>query len=347
MKNWWKYLSVLLLLYVIYDALHTPLGPGLLSPPNSQLHTGRNSAVIVAGYNTDFNLTNPSFPKPLVWLVSDTSIIPGTLDKVLGKNELGCTFDIPDTLPSPSLDLHVQYPEGHFKLANAFHVVGAATGALSASSSVEIKNATYSDPGRVFPNREILNESIRNLMFHVPMWFSMMLVMTIAMVYSIKYLRTFDMKYDLIAREAVKVGLLLGILGLATGSLWARFTWTQWWVNDTKLNGAAITTLIYLAYNILRGSINEEQNKARIAAVYNIFAYVILIVMLMILPRITDNLHPGNGGNPAFSKYDLDSALRMVFYPAVLGWMGISLWMMQIRIRTARIIEKTEKHEAN
>ena len=59
--------------------------------------------------------------------------------------------------------------------------------------------------------------------------------------------------------------------------------------------------------------------------------------MLMVLPRMTDSLHPGSGGNPAFSSYDLDSTLRMVFYPAVMGWMGISLWLLQIRTRIDKI----------
>ena len=31
------------------------------------------------------------------------------------------------------------------------------------------------------------------------------------------------------------MGIVLGILGLVTGSIWARFTWGSWWVNDPKL----------------------------------------------------------------------------------------------------------------
>lgn len=91
--------------------------------------------------------------------------------------------------------------------------------------------------------------------------------------------------------------------------------------------------LIYLAYFILRGSIDEEQKRARIAAVYNIFAYVMLIVFLMILPRMSDSLHPGNGGNPGFNAYDLDSNMRLVFYPAVIGWILMIVWIFTLRVR--------------
>ena len=103
--------------------------------------------------------------------------------------------------------------------------------------------------------------------------------------------------------------------------------------------------LIYLAYFILRGSIDEEQKRARIAAVYNIFAYVMLIVFLMILPRLSDSLHPGNGGNPGFNNYDLDSNMRLVFYPAVIGWILLTVWICTIRVRIEKIKRKTLLNE--
>lgn len=190
------------------------------------------------------------------------------------------------------------------------------------------------------PAQPILNETIRNLYFHVPMWFAMMTIMGVSLWHSIKYLNKSDMQNDMMANEAAHTGLMLGVLGLATGSLWARYTWGAWWVADTKLNGVAITMLIYIAYYILRGSIDEEQKRARIAAVYNIFAYVMLIVFLMILPRMSDSLHPGNGGNPGFNKYDLDSNMRMVFYPAVIGWILLSVWIFTLRVRFQKIKRK-------
>jgi heme exporter protein C len=90
-----------------------------------------------------------------------------------------------------------------------------------------------------------------------------------------------------------------------------------------------------MAYLILRNSLDEEQKRARISAVYNIFAYVLMLVFLMVYPRLNqvDSLHPGNGGNPAFSSYDLDSQMRLVFYPAVAGWVLIGVWLTSLRIR--------------
>lgn len=188
------------------------------------------------------------------------------------------------------------------------------------------------------PTLPILHESIRNLYFHVPMWFAMIVIYTVSVIYSIKYLSSGNENHDLIAVESVNVGLIFGFVGLTSGMIWAKFTWGDYWPNDPKLNSAAIATLMYLAYVILRGSVDEEQKRAKISAIYNIFAYPIMVVLLFVLPRLTDSLHPGNGGNPGFGTYDLDSNMRLVFYPAVIGWILISVWMMTIRYRI-RILE--------
>jgi heme exporter protein C len=187
------------------------------------------------------------------------------------------------------------------------------------------------------PTLPILHETIRNLYFHVTMWFGMMIILFFSLWHSIKYLSNSNIKHDIIASEAANTGMLLGALGLLTGMIWANFTWGDWWVNDAKLNGAAITMLFYLAYTILRNSIDEEQKRGRIAAIYNIFAYVMLVVFLMILPRMTDSLHPGNGGNPGFGGYDLDNRMRWVFYPAVIGWTLLAAWILNLRVRYRNI----------
>lgn len=190
------------------------------------------------------------------------------------------------------------------------------------------------------PELAILNETIRNLFFHVTMWFSMIFLFTVSLVSSIRYLSKGKMVSDIFAKEAVNTGLLFGVLGLITGSIWAKFTWGDWWTNDVKLNGSAISMLIYLAYVLLRNSLEDEQKRARVASVYNIFAFVLMIVFLGVLPRLTDSLHPGNGGNPAFSAYDLDNDMKFVFYPAVIGWILLGVWIMNIRIRLSNIRQK-------
>ena len=183
------------------------------------------------------------------------------------------------------------------------------------------------------PQLEILNESIRSIFFHVPMWFGMMLLLFGSLIFSIRFLSSGKINHDIWSSSLAKSGILLGFLGLTTGMMWGNYTWGTPWPNDPKLHGASITLLIYMAYQILRNAIKDEDKKGKISAVYNVFAYAMLIVFLVVYPRSQSSLHPGAEGNPGFNQYDLDSNLRMIFYPAIIGWFIIGLWISQLTYR--------------
>ena len=189
------------------------------------------------------------------------------------------------------------------------------------------------------PKQPILNETIRNVYFHVPLWFGMMILMTASMWFAVKYLRNGNIQDDEYSVEFANVATFFGILGFITGSLWGQFTWGDWLPKDPKIIAVEVGLLIYSSYFVLRSSFEDEQRKARLSAIYNIFAFATFIPLVWILPRITDSLHPGNGGNPAFGKYDMDNGMRMVFYPAIIGWTLLGVWITSLRIRL-RIIER-------
>jgi heme exporter protein C len=187
------------------------------------------------------------------------------------------------------------------------------------------------------PQLPILMQSIRNLYYHVPMWFGMQTLLIASAIYAAKGLINKDLLHDIRSEAYAKIALLFGTMGLVTGMIWAKNTWGAYWTNDPKLNSAAIGMLMYAAYFVLRNSIEDEEKKARISAVYNLFALPVFIVLIFVLPRLTASLHPGNGGNPGFNSYDLDSRLRLVFYPAVLGWIFIGFWIADLQIRVNKI----------
>ncbi len=187
------------------------------------------------------------------------------------------------------------------------------------------------------PRLPILNESIRNVYFHVPLWFGMVIMLLTSAVYSVRYLRRGRPDDDLIAVEFANTSIVFGILGCLTGSTWATVTWGEPWPNDPKLNGAAVGMLLYFAYLILRGSFDDEQRRARISAVYNVFAFSVFIPLIFILPRLTDSLHPGNGGNPAFGQYNMSWQMRPIFYIGVIGFTLLGVWITELRVRMRRV----------
>jgi len=194
--------------------------------------------------------------------------------------------------------------------------------------------------GFLVPVPEIGNlyHTIRNIFFHVGMWFTMLILFLISFISSLNYLKGFDRKYDTRSLEAVNVALVFGVLGVVTGMIWAKATWGAFWVRDPKLDGVAVGIFIYLAYLILRGSIEDEHKKAKVSAVYNIFAFVLLIVFLMVLPRLQESMHPaGKGkGNPVLPM-QLDPTMRFVFYPAMVGWILLGCWIWSLRVKLRNI----------
>lgn len=186
----------------------------------------------------------------------------------------------------------------------------------------------------------ILNETIRNLFFHVPMWWTMMILFLISMVNSAMYLIKGNRNYDLKAVEYVNTGYAFGIAGMLTGMLWAKYTWGAYWSSDPMQNGSLITLLLYFAYAILRNSINDMEKRARIGAVYNIIAFFVMIPLIWVIPRVVDSLHPGKGGNPGFNTFDLDNRMRLIFYPAGIGWLLLGLWMSNLKYRWRKLKEQ-------
>lgn len=199
------------------------------------------------------------------------------------------------------------------------------------------------------PRLNIVNETIRALYFHVPMWFGMVFLFSMSLWHAIRYLRNPSIETDIHSFEYATVGLVFGVLGIITGMIWANYTWGSPWHGDPKQNSAAIALLVYLAYFILRGSLSNDEQRAKLSAVYNVFAFVAMIPLLFIIPRMTSSMHPGNGGNPGFNAYDLDSKMRLVFYPAVTGWILLGYWIASLRIRLKLAEEKLNEleHEKN
>jgi heme exporter protein C len=337
---WWKSLTVCILLYVILAGFLVPLKPGISDVTPGRILAGVNSGLEVRGYNTFFTKAN----NINAWLkLNDEYALPAGEISVSNDAMLLVKFDIPEMFPLQgavhpmSLIISDEF-HGSFVLPNAVFirecVYSSEAGRIWQSASQmtirQIKGFRY-------PYRNILYETIRNVYFHVPMWFGMMIIFFISGWCSIRYVLYGKPENDFRAVALNSTGTLFGILGLLTGMLWSKHTWGSYWSWDVKQNTAAIAVLIYLAYFVLRNSLSDPDRRARISAVYNIFGCVMLIPLLFVIPRLTDSLHPGSGGNPALGGEDLDNTMRTVFYPAVIGWTLLGIWMSELRYRLLRV----------
>jgi heme exporter protein C len=343
-RYWWKALGVLLLLYTFTVGLLTPLKTGITEVSPAGLRTGQEVTLSVKGYNSFYTKEKEQLR---AWLKMDVDrALAAKHIEVVSDRELKLTFALPDFLPYDKkvkdFTLLIDSP------ADGASVYPGAVSVTQDSIAPQLGEAAWRNDEianlheketMTFPFRNILGETIRNTYFHVPLWFSMFILFIAAVVYSIKYLRNFETRNDQMAASLTNAGMVFGMLGLITGAIWAKNTWGAFWSWDVKQNMTAVGLLIYGAYFVLRASFEDPEKRARISAVYNIFAFSTLIPLLYVIPKLTDSLHPGAGGNIAFGSQDLDSTMRMVFYPAIIGWTLTGVWMAQIIFRMARLRE--------
>lgn len=352
MYRWyWKVLGGLIFLYVLIGGLTTPLHTGIhdLDGP-ATASPGEYIELKITGYNSHY-----SKAKTLsAWLKLDDSHFTKAIRiQKIDESRMIASFLLP-----PALELASYTPltlitynelDGPAVLPDA-----VGLGAIKPESDTAAFTQWVAEPdsrltppeGVRFPYRNILHETIRNTFFHVALWMAMVVLLMAGLFHAFLYLKNKDMRHDRISSAFNTTAIVYGLLGLATGSMWAKFTWGTWWTTDVKLNMAAIAMLIYLAYFILRSSMTDFDKRARFSAAYSIFGFVALIPLIFVIPRMYDSLHPGNGGNPALGGEDLDNTLRMFFYPSVIALILLGSWLSTIFYRIKRLEEYVHtKHE--
>jgi len=363
-KHWYKWVAAIFLTYVVLGGLFLPLKPGITAVSPVKLESGNNISIKLNVYNAPWLRENASAVESMpkegefqipakVILVSkgvegrwesqkiefsaNHGQVIGLFDLKMGQSK------IPNDYYSVFIELsngkYLGLPDAIFLGRSAGDTVGISTMTSSSNANIAVEQEKFE---MKFPNRVVLNESVRNLFYHVPMWFAMLALLGIAAWYALKYLRYSNLEDDIMADALIRVGILAGILGCITGATWARVTWQSWWpAADPKLNGVAIGMTMYMAYLLLRSTMNDPYQRARITSVYSVFIFPIFIALIVIMPKLSPNsLHPGSGGTVGFNKYDLDSTMRLFFYPAVIGWIALFYWIANLRLRIAQLNEK-------
>jgi heme exporter protein C len=207
------------------------------------------------------------------------------------------------------------------------------------------------NPVMTFPMIQGLGELGRNMLFHVPMSMVAFIAFFLGTIYSILYLVKKDFDFDRRARAASAGGFLFTALATATGSIWARFSWGTFWNWDPRETSIFILLLIYGAYFMLRSLLEEsEDKKARIAAVYNIIAFVSVPFLMFVVPRITQSLHPGGGGTEApiinlSGQTHTDRTLLNMHWISVLLFLLVFLWIKDLYTRILRIQDERAEAE--
>jgi len=131
--------------------------------------------------------------------------------------------------------------------------------------------------GMVFlyaPREMTMGEVQRIFYFHVASAWVGFFAFFVTFLAGIAYLARGERRWDILALSSVEIGLTFITMTVVTGSLWARPAWGTYWTWEPRLTISAVQLLIYIAYGMLRASIDSPERKARFAAVYGIVAFV-------------------------------------------------------------------------
>ena len=190
-----------------------------------------------------------------------------------------------------------------------------------------------------------LGEYTRIFYFHVPVAWLAVLSFLISAVYSLRYIRFRQIKADLVAEAANRLGLIFAFLATVSGSIWAKVSWGAFWNWDPRETSIFILLLIYAAYFALRSAIDQTERKAMLSSVYSILAFVTVPFFVFIIPRIYASLHPDPLINPQ-GKIHLEVRMLITFISSLAGFTALYFWIL---VRNINLIElklnlrKTEK----
>src|SRR5689334_4664597 len=181
----------------------------------------------------------------------------------------------------------------------------------------------------VLPDEAAQGMIFRILFFHAPMAMTAMIGSAVGLIASIGFLLTKNFKYDAVAVAVTEVGLAFLAANLVTGSIWGRIIWGIWWTWDARLTSALVCWLLYAGYLMLRHAIEEPTQRATVAAVFNIFAFIdVPIVIFSIKWFRTQHPQPVMWGGGSIDP-DYSNTLMLNWLALIL--LGIVLTMVRLR----------------
>ena len=205
------------------------------------------------------------------------------------------------------------------------------------------------DPNITLPYIVGLEERARIIFFHVPMSWIATVAYLISMIYAVGFLRNRNIENDTRSMAAASVGTLFAFLATITGAVWAKFNWGSFWNWDPRETSIFLLLLVYGAYFLLRGSIEDQDKRARLSAAYSIVAFVTVPFLVFILPRLLPGLHPGsaddtNAGPLLSPKSDaINVTKQIVFGLSLFSFTLVFYWMMNMKIRLESILIRTKR----
>lgn len=180
--------------------------------------------------------------------------------------------------------------------------------------------------------------------FHVPCAWLAVLAYLVGAIEAVRYLSTCRragrraQAHDERCAAAMEVGLVFGVLATITGSVFSHNEWGMYWSWDPRQTSIVVVLLLFAAYLVLRGAIEDPMMRARISAAYTLVAVVPAMFMIWVLPRLPQIVTLHGGANQAVVGGGLGPGYRLVMYGLLLpAFVGLFAWLIDLRMRVATV----------
>ncbi|MGH7725187.1 MAG: cytochrome c biogenesis protein CcsA [Candidatus Eiseniibacteriota bacterium] len=182
------------------------------------------------------------------------------------------------------------------------------------------------------PLAKKLHEQTRIIYWHIPVAWVTVVAFLVAGWQSFRYLRTRDLGNDARAAAAAELGLLFCVLATVSGSIFSKGMWGSYWNWDPRQTSIFFLLLIYAAYLTLRAAVEDPARRARLAAVYGIFAAGVTPLLIFVVPRLYFTLHPDPIVNTA-GKLEMHPRMFQVFMASLIGFTVLFFWVYSLDVR--------------
>lgn len=310
--SWWRWMTVLLNVALVALVFSIPTGGDFGAAKRVAKNRGAHAEIPIMGTVIEL----PTSTRPTIMLKDAR----GETDEVVPEGEI---FDA-----------------GRFPF-RAGDVVILIARFVEDDGYFHAQRVSDVNPIATIPLNAQLEETARNLYFHVPAAWVATLAWFVAAFFGMRYLRKREPEDDLKAAGTAAAGLLFCVLATVSGSFWARLQWGEFWSFDPRQVSIFATLVIFAAYFALRSALNDEELRRRVSAVYLLLLALPIVYFVFVFPRTEAGLHPGSMGSgdsgPVLSS-DADSlnpVKQVLFGLSMLSITLLFFWTVNVSVRMA------------
>lgn len=155
---------------------------------------------------------------------------------------------------------------------------------------------------------------------HLPVALNMFAACAFVFLGSVGYIWQRRLIWDDLAHASAQVAVALCSVTLATGMIWGRSAWGQWWTWSPRLTFSLMLWLLYVVYLLIRPSVEAPQRRALVCAVYGMIAFMD-VPLVYVSTKLLPDIHP--------SRANLTPAM----------WVTLIAWSAPVTLLTAGLIQ--------